>query len=268
MKLTYAAVKAYRQFIFSLSAAENPLLLWYYHRLYKPAPGSLAAFISAYSLSKQAGVRFLQIGACDGFVYDPLHKFIKRDNWQGVMLEPQPEVVRNQLSRLYSKREGVRIINAALDRRKGKRMLYTIALSSERWATGLASFNRDILIGKLQSGMLEKHFRRQGIDFTGSPGDAVKGIEVNTITPCEISTLFGDEGIDLLAVDTEGYDYEIIRMLDIDTLSPEIILFEEINLSPEEMTECRSYLASKGYRIITFGKDSVAASASVAINPE
>src|SRR3989442_714337 len=31
----------------------------------------------------------LQIGACDGVMADPIHKWIKKYKWQGILVEPQ-----------------------------------------------------------------------------------------------------------------------------------------------------------------------------------
>ena len=79
MSLLFQLKKKYKNFLFNLSAAENPLWLGYYRYIYKPSSGSLAEFIDRYSKEKKS-ITFLQIGANDGFIYDPIHKFIKRDN--------------------------------------------------------------------------------------------------------------------------------------------------------------------------------------------
>ena len=96
MKLKYYLKKKYNQFRFNLCANENPLYLFFYKYLYRPPKNSLSEFLDKYS-KKNAPLTFLQIGANDGFIYDPIQKFIKRDNWKGIMLEPQPIVFKQYL---------------------------------------------------------------------------------------------------------------------------------------------------------------------------
>jgi len=61
-----------------------------------------------------------------------------------------------------------------------------------------------------------------------------------------------------LQVDTEGFDYEIIKSTFQAGLQPDIINFEIIHLSPEQKIECAHLLASKGYRYLTIGRDMIA----------
>ena len=77
---------------FKLSSENNPLFIGYYKYLYRPKKGSLEEFLNEYSKSKIDGLTVIQIGANDGITHDPIHKFIKRDKWNGVLLEPQPYV--------------------------------------------------------------------------------------------------------------------------------------------------------------------------------
>ena len=111
MKLKYYLKKKYNQFRFNLCANENPLYLFFYKYLYCPPKNSLSEFLDKYS-KKNAPLTFLQIGANDGFIYDPIQKFIKRDNWKGIMLEPQPIVFKQYLTKIHAKRKEILQINA------------------------------------------------------------------------------------------------------------------------------------------------------------
>lgn len=257
MTIAYRIKRGYHRLIFRLSASDNKLFLWYCRRIYKPAPGSLAGLINNYARGKGGRINFLQIGACDGIIYDPLHKFIKRDRWQGLMLEPQPQMIHQYLMPLYRSNSGIKIVNAGLDRADGIRILYTIAPSTERWATGLATFNRGVLVEKLRNGSLKRHFRREGIAMPVNPDDGIKECEVKTVSPGTIRDMFGNNPVDILAIDTEGFDYEVIKMLVPAYFRPEIIIYEEVNLSHADIAECRNYLTGQGYRLSTFGKDVV-----------
>lgn len=71
----------------SLSADNNPLFTGYYKYLFFPKKNTLNDFLNQYSLS-QPDFTVIQVGANDGITHDPIHKFIKRDQWRGVFLEP------------------------------------------------------------------------------------------------------------------------------------------------------------------------------------
>ena len=36
---------------------------------------------------------FVQVGAHDGVMHDPLRKFILNNNWQGILIEPQKDML-------------------------------------------------------------------------------------------------------------------------------------------------------------------------------
>jgi len=257
MSLKFRIVKWYRRFVFNLSAAENPLFLAYYKYLHKPKPGSIDEFLDNWSKNNKP-VTFLQVGANDGFIQDPLHKFIKRDRWKGVLLEPQPDVFNNFLVKLHRKRPEIKAINAALDKKDGTRPLYKLAISNERWATGVSSFNRELLLDRVKDGHMRKHIRRQGITLPENLEEIIITDEVPTISPETLLKEFDGEGFNLLAIDTEGFDFEILKILDLDRISPGIILYEEMNFDKETAQECRSYLESHGYSCRKIWKDVLA----------
>jgi len=257
MNLKYRIKKAYTELLFRMSSGENPLFIAYYKYIYKPPRGSLAEFLDDYS-AKHAPVTFLQVGANDGFVHDPLHKFIKRDHWRGVMLEPQPDVFNEYLARLHRKRGEITPLNAALDASDGTKTLYKIGISNERWATGLSSFNREVLVNSIKRGVVQHKARKRGIKLPENMEEMIIGQEIATISPETLLGRFGNERINLLAVDTEGFDYEIIKMLDLDRISPEVVIYEVANFDQKTADECRSYLEKRGYSCRTIGKDVLA----------
>lgn len=257
MRFKYRLRKIYKKFLFNLSASENPLYQEYLRRIYKPRPGTIEVFLDKYSREHKP-VTFLQVGANDGFINDPLHVFIKRDNWRGVLLEPQPDVFNDFLVKLHRKRPGIIAINAALDQNDGTRLLYKLSVSTERWANGLSSFNREFLVKQLQDGSMNKNLRRQGITLPENKDDCIISDEVATISPATLLKKFDDGGLDLLAIDTEGFDYEILKMLDLDIISPEVIIYEESVFDDKTKKECRDYLQSHGYSCQSIRRDVLA----------
>src|SRR6266404_3657646 len=70
-------------------------------------------------------VSFIQIGAFDGITADPLRRYIEKCGWSGVLVEPQCRAVE-QLRELYKGNDRIIILQAALDRERGKRTLFTV----------------------------------------------------------------------------------------------------------------------------------------------
>jgi FkbM family methyltransferase len=254
MRFKYRLRKAYRNFIFNLSASENPLWLAWCRNIYKPRPGTIEAFLDKYSREHKP-VTFLQVGANDGFINDPLHMLIKRDNWQGVFLEPLPDVFNEYLARLHRKKPEITAINAALDHNDGTRPLYKLSVSRERWAHGLSSFNREVLVKKLTDGSMERNMRRQGVTLPASEDECIIVEDVVTISPETLMKKFGSREPDLLVIDAEGYDYEILKMLDLDRIFPEVIIYEEMLFDEKTAVECREYLRSHGYSCHSIKRD-------------
>lgn len=241
---------------FQLSASNAWVFSWYYAYYYQPKPGTLSAFLHIYSKSKSP-FRVIQIGANDGISHDLIHKFIKRDHWQGVLLEPQ-KIVFDRLSKLYQKDAGIIPVNAALGNEDGQTQLYKIGFSDARWATGLASFNRDVLENAFSSGYVQKKADEEGVSI---PNDSTLHIvteNIQVISPLSLMKLGNITQYDLLQIDTEGFDYEVIKIFANQTVLPNVIIYENAHLGASQQSQCLSELNSKGFICRDYGKDTLA----------
>lgn len=230
----------------------------YYRHWYKPEKGSLSEFLSAYSLSKKGDFTVIQIGANDGITNDPIHKFIKRDRWKGVLLEPQKNVFDKFLKRIYQKNEGLNPIHAAIGLEDGHQNLYKIGFSDMRWATGLASFSKEKVEELFENGVVEKNCGKFGIAIPADPKERISTEEVPVICPKTILLKYKIKTIDLLQIDAEGFDLEVIRIFDVPKTLPKSIIFENINHSKEELRANYDLLKSTGYKLKEFGRDTLA----------
>ena len=66
------------------------------------------------------------------------------------------------------------------------------------------------------------------------------------------------EYIDLLHVDTEGYDLELLRLYDFGRFAPAIVRFEHVHLTRAEWDEAVALLATHGYRFVREEYDTTA----------
>src|SRR5690606_41620417 len=129
--------------------------------IYKPNPGSIAEIIDERA-KEIPNFQFLQIGGNDGFVNDPIFKFVKRFSWKGIIVEPQKEVFENRLSKTYRFEKNVILENVAIADKSGMRKLYKLGFSNARWATGLASFNRKTLEYQIERNYVARCAKREG----------------------------------------------------------------------------------------------------------
>lgn len=253
-----ATVKAlYKNLIFSMSASNNILFTLYYRHFFKPAKGSIDEFTHHFSLTRK-NVTVVQIGANDGINNDPIHKYIKRDHWCGVLLEPQRLVFEKYLKPLYAGTEGINVLNAALDINDGQKPIYKVSVSESRWATGLTTFNRSILEEAVRSGYIERQALKEGSPLPENKDEYIIEESVECICTETLIKKYNLEHIDWLQIDTEGFDFEIIKMFNISVTNPEIIVYENLHFPEDLQKECIDYLGQNEYLCRNFGPNTLA----------
>jgi FkbM family methyltransferase len=188
---------------------------------------------------------FIQVGAFDGVTADPLHKYIARYGWRGVLIEPQPQPAA-QLRELYRDNDRVIILQAALDCRFGKRTLFTVESDNvPAWARGMASFQRD--------NILKNAYLVPGLEAT------IKELEVNCIPFEDVIERLRSDRLDLLQVDAEGADGYILSLFPFNRVKPAIVHWESKNLTKFQQEEVLDMLSKHGYRFARSGEEDMLA---------
>jgi FkbM family methyltransferase len=234
------------------------MFLGYYRYVYKPKKGSLSAFLSEYSLLKKDNFTVIQIGANDGITHDPIHKFIKRDNWNGVLLEPLPGVYNQYLKKIYLKNKGIVTVCAAIGEKDGTQPIFKIGFSDMRWATGLTSFSRQKIETAFENGIVASNCLKFGITIPEDRNKWIGQEEVEVISPDTLLNRFQINKIDLIQIDAEGYDLEVIRIFDIINTKPGAIIFENVGLEAGEYESFLLDLKAKSYKTRKFGPNTLA----------
>lgn len=181
------------------------------------------------------GFTFVQIGANDGKRFDPIFHYVTRFGWKGYAIEPISEYFK-ELKRNYSRHPQVTCCQVAIYEQDGPLTLYRVDPSASdlpEWSKGIASVFQD-------------HHRKSGTPSDRMIAEQVQGqrlqtfIDAHNISQC-----------DLLQIDTEGYDYHILKMIDFARWAPKIIRFEhgmaENIMSAEQFSEVAQLLARNGY---------------------
>lgn len=178
---------------------------------------------------------FVQIGANDGVIYDPIHHFVNQYNWSGVLVEPV-SFYFNRLKQNYSENPRLNFENVAISDKNEIREFFRIKEDLDflpAWCHGLGTFHLDVLLT-----------HRWAIP---NIAEYVITEQVNCIPFPALLEKHSITHIDLLLIDTEGHDYEIIRQVDFARLRPKIIVYEHQYISSNDRRQCEHALKEKGY---------------------
>jgi FkbM family methyltransferase len=224
-------------------------------------PDFLECYVSA---TNSPQFFFLQVGAHNGVsnAYDVLRDYVMRFNLRGLLIEPQARVFR-ELQENYKEQPGIYFENAAIGHNNGRQKLYTINKNLDflAYANEAASFD----LSQVRK-ILEKHLRheakqdvvRRVKELGLSVDDCIEPEIVETYTFESLLKKHGVHRVDLLEIDTEGFDYEVIKMADLRKLSPTLINYEHEHLNHADKHQCWRDLKALSYRLFTHGGDTCA----------
>ncbi|MBT7994856.1 MAG: FkbM family methyltransferase, partial [Bacteroidetes bacterium] len=176
--------------------------------------------------------------------------------WKGILIEPQPKPFKI-LSYIYRKKN-VKLLNVAIDNKSKSRRLYKIAVSNSRWASGLSSFDEVKIKGLINSKRVIRKSKNEGVKMPLNPETFVAFDEVKCVSFDDLIAKNTIKKIDLLQIDTEGYDFELLKQFPFETLKPNVIIFENIHLSTEDCKNAESLLEKQAYQLKDFGSDTLA----------
>lgn len=197
-----------------------------------------ATFPIAHLLVQKSPLQFVQIGAFDGVTNDFLAPFITRGLLRGLMVEPEPRAFA-ELKKNCDGRPGVQLVQAAVARNPGSVRMYRV--KRDCWHLHPAAPQ----LTSLDPGNIRKWLAGR----TANPDDAMEIFEVRAVTFEQLLLENRMTDLDLLQIDTEGYDAEIIRMIPFARIRPAIINFEILNLPKSEIEATYTLLMDQGYRL-------------------
>lgn len=179
---------------------------------------------------------FIQIGANNGQRFDPIFKIVRKLKLRGIALEPVKEYY-DELALNYQN-SNVIPINKAIYEENKKISIFRVKTDTNlpEWTKGIASLNSE-------------HYKKSNTHKE----NIIEEI-VDAITFEKLFEDYNVDNIDLLQIDTEGYDYNLLKLFPFDKFQPAIIHFEHglpnKIMSIEQVTEINSILLALGYKII------------------
>jgi FkbM family methyltransferase len=223
-----------------------PLGKWIYRRLRGSDPTIQERILKA--VGDKPSVFFVQVGSNDGLQGDPIHDLIvSRKSWSGIFIEPI-DFLFQRLRKNYGDAERFVFENVAIGTEKCSMKFYYVSekagteLDLPYWHDQLGSFDRT--------------------HITRALGDHLSPYIVEGDVEClplqDVLDRNRVNAIDLLHIDTEGFDYKVLSQLDLKRYKPAVILFEHHLLPEDEFVKARKLLRGAGYRLLQYGNDILA----------
>jgi len=183
----------------------------------------------------------LKIGANDGVTNDPLATLLLTDRrYRGLLVEPLP-MYAAMLRANYGKCGRFATEQAAVTASSCTANMYyvdenaleRIGIAIPDWVRGVASFDRLHVLKHLTP---EMHL-------------TVKEASVECLAVNALLSRNNIQKIDLLQIDSEGFDYVILRQFDFTTLRPRIVLFEQKHLTAQDRQAAKIMMELAGYKV-------------------
>ncbi len=196
-------------------------------------------------ISQKNKISFIQVGAYDGVSNDPVFYFIKTYNWKGVLIEPV-QYIYQKLQETYKGIDGLHFENVGIADRTGEMDFYSLpkSFSEPDWLQQLGTF--------------DKH----SIEFNlATLPDLIPQIETKKIKAVRLTDIlekYKIEVLDVLAIDAEGYEYNILKSLPEIKQQPRIILFEWGSMDTSTYSDLLKLLNQQHYSIFKSGGDMIA----------
>lgn len=191
------------------------------------------------------GPRFVQVGANDGRLADPIRGYIETGRWHGLMIEPHPAYFAD-LAGLHGKRPCVALANCAVSDAEGEMELFHLSETRRDayppWARGCASLRRERLIEVLA-----------GQCSDGEAADVGEDIDSVRVPVRRLDALLAEHGLDaldILVVDVEGFEINVLKSLDLSTLDLRACMVECNGSDAPREAEIAAMLRAAG--LVTF----------------
>lgn len=201
------------------------------------------------ALKNNPSVFFIQIGANDGKTGDPLYPLIMaHSNWEGIFIEPVKHIFE-KLKDNYKVTNKLIFENVAIANDYSVKKFYYVSEEAKNiikdvphWYDKLGSFDKTHII-KHYSGKFEPFIVEEDIICVPIKG-ILNGYKVDKI--------------DLIQIDTEGFDYQILAQFDLIKYHPKVIMFEHKHLSAKEKYNAIKLLQRSAYKLYDSGENYLA----------
>lgn len=189
---------------------------------------------------------FVKVGANDGIAGDPCSDILLADRrWTGILIEPVPYCFE-RLKAAFGDVNRFALEQVAIGATPGKQTFYYVDTHARSkipslpfWFDQLGSFDKNHIMKHLD-GVLEP--------FIVEAPVAVRRLDA-------VLDGHGAGDVHLLHVDTEGYDYEVLKTIDLERRRPIAIFIEHRHLPGSQRDDMHRLLRAHGYKVRDCGGD-------------
>ena len=202
-------------------------------------PKTFKEILDWYNEIKNGNLKFLQIGAMDGVSHDELNSYIMCFDWEGVLVEPLPDMFERLVSN-YDQKYGLQFECSAITEQDGETEMHRVPPGTENapeWADGCSTL------------VPEKH-----IDFLVPMMIKEK---VKTMSLKSLVEKYNLQDVNFVQIDTEGYDFKIFMQMD-GLINPDLIKVEIAHVTYTNAVYMRYVLEQKGYKVFIDNYDLIA----------
>lgn len=202
-------------------------------------PKTFKEILNWYNDIKEGKLKFLQIGAMDGVSHDELNSYIQCFDWEGVLVEPLPDMFDKLISN-YDQKYGLKFECVAITESDGEAEINRVPPGTENapeWADGCSTL------------VPEKH-----IDFLVPMMVKEK---IRTMTLKTLVKKHDLQDVNFVQIDTEGYDFKIFMQMD-GLINPDLIKVEIAHITYTNAVYMQYVLEQKGYKVFIDGYDLIA----------
>jgi len=195
-------------------------------------------------IEKNKDFFFIQVGANDGIRSDSIRSFILKHHLKGILIEPLYDLFE-KLRNNYSSEPQLIFENVAVSNEDGQMTLYRFKPDTPGpdYIHGMATFDK---------------WKIRRVAWRYGLTKWIDEARVPSVTFQHLLRKHGIARISLLQIDTEGFDFEVVKMAMESGILPDLINYEFINLSLKDRLESYRLLASKGYSMIHGRSDTLA----------
>ncbi len=203
--------------------------------------------LKKYAQSK-SDIFFVQIGSNNGVTGDPLFQLIKDFRWSGLLVEPVPYLFEELKENYKNIDADLSFENSAIASETGLLKFYRLKQTDQPgipvWYDQLGSFRKEVIL-------------RQREVIPGFD-DLLIEDNVHAITFDQLAGKHNLKNLNLIHIDTEGYDFEIIKLIPFERFEIDLIMYEHVHLTNEDYKDSIRILKDKGLILKRFHTDTIA----------
>lgn len=194
---------------------------------------------------------FMEIGSWEGIGNDRFYPLVKKHKISGILIEPQEDAFR-RLKENYAYHDKVIFENVAVAEKDCVKPLFFPPRDCRVMPPSRASLRKEVVENEIA------FFQREDILPAGDYSQHIFSKPVQCLSVSSILKKHGINKVDIMQIDTEGYEYEILKSMPFDKIRPRIIRCEYAHMNKAGYRNSIKMLKKNGYSLILHEGDILA----------